>query len=57
MKVRYRSPSRPTGAVLVHARDAAKRFYMKCTEFVAYPESSRTLFLPIKNVVAAFGWS
>ncbi|MBX3476240.1 MAG: GNAT family N-acetyltransferase [Brevundimonas sp.] len=42
-------------AVLVHAKDeAAKRFYMRCAEFVEYPEDSRTLFLPIETVVAAF---
>ena len=41
---------------MVHAKDdAAKRFYMKCAEFVEYPEDSRTLFLPIETVVAAFG--
>jgi GNAT superfamily N-acetyltransferase len=44
------------GAVLVHAKDeAAKRFYMKCAEFIEYPEDSRTLFLPIETVIAAFG--
>jgi GNAT superfamily N-acetyltransferase len=44
------------GAVLVHAKDeAAKRFYMRCAEFIEYPEDSRTLFLPIETVVAAFG--
>lgn len=43
------------GAVLVHAKDdAAKRFYMKCAEFIEYPTDSRTLFLPIETVVAAF---
>jgi len=43
-------------AVMVHAKDdAAKRFYMKCAEFIEYPEDSRTLFLPIETVVAAFG--
>lgn len=43
------------GAVLVHAKDeAAKRFYMNCAEFIEYPEDSRTLFLPIETVVAAF---
>jgi GNAT superfamily N-acetyltransferase len=43
------------GAVLVHAKDeAARRFYMRCAEFVEYPEDSRTLFLPIETVVAAF---
>jgi GNAT superfamily N-acetyltransferase len=44
------------GAVLVHAKDdAAKRFYLKCAEFIEYPTDSRTLFLPIETVVAAFG--
>ncbi len=43
------------GAVLVHAKDeAAKHFYLKCAEFIEYPEDSRTLFLPIETVVAAF---
>jgi len=43
-------------AVLVHAKDdAAKRFYMKCAEFIEYPADSRTLFLPMETVVAAFG--
>jgi GNAT superfamily N-acetyltransferase len=41
-------------AVLVHAKDdAAKRFYMKCAEFIEYPADSRTLYLPIETVVAA----
>jgi GNAT superfamily N-acetyltransferase len=44
------------GAVLVHAKDdAAKRFYMKCAEFIEYPENSRILFLPIETVIVAFG--
>lgn len=44
------------GAVLVHAKnDAAKRFYLRCAEFIAYPGDSLTLFLPIDTVVAAFG--
>ena len=43
------------GAVLVHAKDeAAKRFYIRCAEFIEYPEDSRTLFLPIETVIAAF---
>lgn len=43
------------GAVLVHAKsDAARRFYMRCAEFIEYPEDSRTLFLPIETVIAAF---
>jgi len=42
-------------AALVHAKDeAAKRFYLKCAEFIEYPEDSRILFLPIETVVAAF---
>jgi len=44
------------GAVLVQAKDeAAKRFYLRCVEFLEYPADSRTLFLPIETVVAAFG--
>jgi GNAT superfamily N-acetyltransferase len=44
------------GAVLVQAKDeAARRFYLRCAEFVEYPVDSRTLFLPIEMVVAAFG--
>jgi GNAT superfamily N-acetyltransferase len=43
------------GAVLVQAKDeAAKRFYLRCAEFMEYPQDSRTLFLPIETVVAAF---
>lgn len=43
------------GAVLVHAKDeGAKRFYLSCAEFIEYPADSRTLFLPIETVVAAF---
>ena len=44
------------GAVLVHAKDdAAKGFYLACAEFIEYPADSRTLFLPIETVIAAFG--
>jgi GNAT superfamily N-acetyltransferase len=44
------------GAVLVHAKDdRAKRFYLACAEFIAHPADSRTLFLPIETVIAAFG--
>jgi GNAT superfamily N-acetyltransferase len=43
------------GAVMVHAKDeAAKRFYMRCAEFIEYPQDSRSLFLPIETVIAAF---
>jgi GNAT superfamily N-acetyltransferase len=44
------------GAVLVHAKDdRAKHFYMACAEFIEYPADSRTLYLPIETVIAAFG--
>jgi len=44
------------GAVLVQAKDDnARRFYLACAEFIEYPADSRTLFLPIETVVAAFG--
>ncbi|TSD90643.1 GNAT family N-acetyltransferase [Mycobacterium sp. KBS0706] len=42
-------------AALVHAKDdQAKRFYLACAEFIEYPADSRTLFLPIETVIAAF---
>lgn len=54
-RIAVASQSIGIGAVLVHAKDdAARRFYMRCAEFIEYPEDSRTLFLPIKTVVAAF---
>ena len=54
-RIAVASQSIGIGAVLVHAKDdAAKRFYMKCAEFIEYPQDSRTLFLPIETVVAAF---
>ncbi len=54
-RIAIASQSIGIGAVLVQARDEnAKRFYMACAEFVAYPVDSRTLFLPIETVVAAF---
>ena len=43
-------------AVMVRAKDdAARRFSLRCAEFIEYPEDSRTLFLPIETVVAGFG--
>lgn len=54
-RIAVASQSIGIGAVLVHAKDdAAKRFYMNCAEFIEYPADSRTLFLPIETVVAAF---
>lgn len=43
-------------AVLVQAKDdAAKAFYLRCAEFIAFPEDRRTLFLPIELVVTGLG--
>jgi hypothetical protein len=54
-RIAIASQSIGIGAVLVQAKDdTAKRFYMKCAEFIEYPADSRTLFLPIETVVAAF---
>ena len=54
-RIAVASQSIGIGAVLVHAKDdAAMRFYMKCAEFIEYPAESRTLFLPIETVAAAF---
>jgi GNAT superfamily N-acetyltransferase len=55
-RIAVASQSIGIGAMLVHAKDErAKRFYMACAEFIEYPADSRTLFLPIETVVAAFG--
>jgi len=54
-RIAIASQSIGIGAVLVHAKDnAAKRFYLGCAEFIEYPEDSRSLFLPIETVIAAF---
>lgn len=54
-RIAIASQSIGIGAVLVHAKsEAAKRFYLKYAEFIEYPADSRTLFLPIETVVAAF---
>ena len=54
-RIAVASQSIGIGAVLVHAKDeSARRFYMRCAEFIEYPADSRILFLPIETVVAAF---
>lgn len=54
-RVALASQSIGIGAVMVHAKnDTAKRFYLRCAEFVPHPEDGRTLFLPIETVIAAF---
>ncbi|HEY5721803.1 MAG TPA: GNAT family N-acetyltransferase [Allosphingosinicella sp.] len=55
---RIATASRTIGiaAVLVQAKDeSARRFYLACAEFIEFPADSRTLFLPIETVIAAFG--
>ncbi|MBT9288318.1 GNAT family N-acetyltransferase [Prosthecodimorpha staleyi] len=55
-RIAHASQSIGIGAVLVQAKDeAARRFYLRCAEFIEYPAESRTLFLPIETVVTAFG--
>lgn len=55
-RIALASQSIGIGAVLVHAKDdAAKRFYLRCAEFIEHPADSRTLFLPIETVIAAIG--
>lgn len=55
-RIALASQSIGIGAVIVQAKDeAAKRFYLRCAEFIEYPDDSRTLFLPIETVVAGFG--
>lgn len=55
-RIALASQSIGIGAVLVQAKDeAARRFYMACAEFEEYPAESRTLYLPIETVIAAFG--
>lgn len=54
-RIAVASQSIGMGAVLVQAKDEkAKRFYLACAEFVEFPADSRTLFLPIETVIAAF---
>ena len=54
-RIAVASQSIGIGAVLVQAKDeSAKRFYLACAEFIEHPADSRTLYLPIETVVAAF---
>jgi GNAT superfamily N-acetyltransferase len=55
-RIAVASQSIGIGAVLVQAKDErARRFYRACAEFIEYPADTRTLFLPIETVIAAFG--
>ncbi|HEY0414056.1 MAG TPA: GNAT family N-acetyltransferase [Allosphingosinicella sp.] len=54
-RIALASKSIGIGAVLVQAKDEkARRFYLACAEFIEHPPESRTLFLPIETVIAAF---
>jgi hypothetical protein len=54
-RIALASQSIGIGAILVQAKDeAAKQFYLRRAEFIEYPEDSRTLFLPIETVIAAY---
>ena len=54
-RIALASQSIGIGAVLVQAKDEnAKRFYLACAEFIEHPADSRTMFLPIETVRAAF---
>jgi len=54
-RIAVASASIAIAAVLVQAKDErARRFYLRCAEFIEFPQDSRTLFLPIETVVAAF---
>ncbi|MES2666596.1 MAG: GNAT family N-acetyltransferase [Pseudomonadota bacterium] len=55
-RIAVASASIGMAAVLVQAKDeAARRFYLRCAEFMEYPDGSRTLYLPMETVVAGFG--
>jgi hypothetical protein len=53
-RIAVASQSIGLAAVLVHAKDAARRSYLRCAEFIDNQADSRTPFLPIETVVAAF---
>jgi predicted GNAT family N-acyltransferase len=54
-RIAVASQSIGIGAVLVQAKDErAKKFYLACAEFIEHPVDSRTLYLPIETVIAAF---
>lgn len=54
-RIAVASQSIGIGAVLVQAKDKrAKKFYLACAEFIEHPVDSKTLYLPIETVVAAF---
>ena len=55
-RVALASQSIGIGAVLVQAKDEqARKFYLACAEFMEHPVDSKTLYLPIETVLAAFG--
>lgn len=55
-RIALASQSIGIAAVLVHAKDeAARRFYLRCAEFVEYPGGSKVMFLAIETVVEGMG--
>ncbi len=55
-RIAVASQSIGIAAVLVHAKDEnARRFYLRCAEFIEFPEDSRILFLPTETLLAALG--
>ena len=41
-------------AVLVQAKhETARRFYLRCADFIEFPADSRILFLPVETIAAA----
>jgi GNAT superfamily N-acetyltransferase len=55
-RIAVASQSIGIGAVLAQAKDdRARTLYLACAEFFEHPVDSRTLYLPIETVVAAFG--
>lgn len=55
-RIAFASQSIGIAAVLVHAKDdSARRFYLRCAEFLEYPADSRILFLPMETVVKGVG--
>lgn len=52
-RIAFASQNIEIAAVLIHAKDNnAKRFYLRCAEFIKFSADSRTMFLPIETLIA-----
>ncbi|MGD9539593.1 hypothetical protein [Methylocystis sp.] len=49
-RIAVASQSIGIGAIERAKVEAARRFYLRCAEFIEYPADSRILFLPIETV-------